>query len=64
MQMLTRTHQAIRELVQASAFVELNRFFDTLEAQWRQAPPGEFPAYLAAIEGTCCSTRKTRATGP
>lgn len=51
MQMLTRTHQAIRELVQASAFVELNRFFDKLEAQWRQAPPGEFPAYLAAIEG-------------
>lgn len=51
MQMLTRTHQAIRELVQASAFVELNRFFDRLEAQWRQAPPGEFPAYLAAIEG-------------
>ncbi|WP_447738045.1 DUF4034 domain-containing protein [Pseudomonas laurentiana] len=51
MQTLTRTRQAIRELVQASAFVELNRLFDSLEAQWHQAPPGEFPAYLAAIEG-------------
>ncbi|MNO81129.1 hypothetical protein D3C76_723560 [compost metagenome] len=51
MQTLTRTRQVIRELVQTSAFAELNRFFDNLEAQWRQAPPGEFPAYLAAIEG-------------
>lgn len=51
MQTLTRTRQVIRELVQASAFVELNRFFDSLEARWRQAPFGEFPAYLAAIEG-------------
>ena len=51
MQTLTRTHQAIRELVQTSAFVELNRFFDRLEAQWHQAPPGAFPAYLAAVEG-------------
>ncbi|MFK3819989.1 DUF4034 domain-containing protein [Pseudomonas sp. NPDC089407] len=51
MQTLTRTRQVIRELVQASAFVELNRFFDSLQAQWHQAPPGEFPAYLAAIEG-------------
>jgi len=50
-QTLTRTRQVIRELVQASAFVELNRFFDSLQAQWHQAPPGEFPAYLAAIEG-------------
>ncbi|MFV3287681.1 DUF4034 domain-containing protein [Pseudomonas sp. NY11955] len=51
MQTLTRTRQVIRELVQASAFVELNRFFDSLEARWRQAPAGEFPAYLAAIDG-------------
>ena len=50
-QMLTRTHQAIRELVQASAFVELNRFFDILEVRWRQSLPGEFPAYLEAVEG-------------
>ncbi|KEY86231.1 hypothetical protein D3C76_230030 [compost metagenome] len=51
MQTLTRTRQAIRELVQASAFVELNRYFDILEARWRQSPPGEFPAYLEAVEG-------------
>ncbi|QXI47729.1 DUF4034 domain-containing protein [Pseudomonas anuradhapurensis] len=51
MQTLTRTRQVIRDLVQANAFVELNRFFDTLEGQWRQAPPGEFPLYLAAVEG-------------
>ena len=51
MQTLTRTRQIIRELVQANSFIELTRFFDSLEAQWRQAPPGEFPAYLAAIEG-------------
>ena len=51
MQTLTRTRQAIRELVQASAFVELNRFFDILEVRWRQSPPGEFPAYLEAVEG-------------
>ncbi|MDH1550268.1 MULTISPECIES: DUF4034 domain-containing protein [Pseudomonas] len=51
MQTLTHTHQVIRELVQARAFVELTRFFDRLEAQWYQAPPGEFPAYLAALEG-------------
>jgi len=50
-QTLTRTRQAIRELVQASAFVELNRFFDILEVRWRQSPPGEFPAYLEAVEG-------------
>jgi len=50
-QTLTRTRQVIRELVQANAFTELNRFFDSLEGQWRQAPPGEFPDYLAAIEG-------------
>ncbi len=51
MQTLTHIRQVIRELVQASAFVELNRFFDRLETQWRQAPPSEFPAYLAAVEG-------------
>ncbi|MBK5010739.1 DUF4034 domain-containing protein [Pseudomonas sp. S60] len=51
MQTLTHTREAIRELVQASAFVELNRFFDSLEARWRQALPGEFPAYMAAVEG-------------
>ncbi|OUM24659.1 hypothetical protein B8W72_26190 [Pseudomonas putida] len=51
MQTLTRTRQIIRELVQAHSFIELTRFFDSLEAQWRQAPPGEFPSYLAAIEG-------------
>ena len=50
-QTLTRTRQVIRELVQANSFIELTRFFDSLEAQWRQAAPGEFPAYLAAIEG-------------
>ncbi|MNM54969.1 hypothetical protein D3C81_660990 [compost metagenome] len=51
MQTLTRTRQTIRELVQASAFVELNRFFDILEVRWRQSLPGEFPAYLEAVEG-------------
>lgn len=51
MQTLTRTRQVIRELVHANSFIELTRFFDSLEAQWRQAPPGEFPAYLAALEG-------------
>ena len=51
MQTLTRTRQVIRELVQASAFVELDRFFQSLERQWWQAPPGEFADYLTAIEG-------------
>ncbi|NQD76253.1 DUF4034 domain-containing protein [Pseudomonas sp. CM27] len=51
MQTLTRTRQVIRELADARAFVELNRYFDSLEAQWRQAPNGEFPAYLSALEG-------------
>ncbi|MFF7063350.1 DUF4034 domain-containing protein [Pseudomonas sp. NPDC008258] len=51
MQTLARTRQVIRELVQANSFVELTRFFDSLQAQWHQAPPGEFPAYMMAIEG-------------
>ncbi|MFP3525991.1 DUF4034 domain-containing protein, partial [Pantoea sp. SIMBA_072] len=51
MQTLAHTRQVIRELVQANSFIELTCFFDSLEAQWRQAPPGEFPAYLVAIEG-------------
>ncbi|WP_449430599.1 DUF4034 domain-containing protein [Pseudomonas putida] len=51
MQILTRTRQHIRELVQANAFLELNRYFDALEARWLQTPPGEYPAYLEAIEG-------------
>nr|WP_232107028.1 DUF4034 domain-containing protein [Pseudomonas putida] len=50
-QTLTHMRQVIRELVQAKSFIELTCFFDSLEAQWRQAPPGEFPAYLVAIEG-------------
>nr|WP_269812350.1 DUF4034 domain-containing protein [Pseudomonas monteilii] len=50
-QTLARTRQVIRELVQANSFIELTRFFDSLEAQWHQAPPGEFPAYMAALEG-------------
>ncbi len=50
-QTLTHMRQVIRELVQANSFIELTCFFDSLEAQWRQAPPGEFPAYLVAIEG-------------
>lgn len=50
-QTLAQTRQVIRELVQANSFIELTRCFDSLEAQWRQAAPGEFPAYLAAIEG-------------
>nr|WP_314480097.1 DUF4034 domain-containing protein [uncultured Pseudomonas sp.] len=50
MQTLTHTREVIRELVQANAFVELNRYFDSLEARWYQAPPGEFPAYLSAVE--------------
>ena len=37
--------------MQANSFIELTRFFDSLEAQWHQAPPGEFPAYMAALEG-------------
>lgn len=51
MQILTRTRRDIRELVQANAFVELNGYFDALEARWLQAPPGECPAYLEALEG-------------
>ncbi|MFP3499549.1 DUF4034 domain-containing protein, partial [Pseudomonas sp. SIMBA_059] len=47
MQTLARTRQVIRKLVQANSFIELTRFFDSLEAQWHQAPPGEFPAYMA-----------------
>lgn len=62
-QTLARTRQVIRELVQANSFIELTRFFDSLEAQWHQAPPGEFPAYMAALEGTCWSTWAARATG-
>ncbi len=50
MQTLTHTREVIRELVQTNAFVELNRYFDSLEARWYQAPPGEFPAYLSAVE--------------
>lgn len=49
-QTLTHTREVIRELVQTNAFVELNRYFDSLEARWYQAPPGEFPAYLSAVE--------------
>ncbi|MDZ3994372.1 DUF4034 domain-containing protein [Pseudomonas sp. Teo4] len=51
MQTLTRTRQDIRELVQANAFVELNGYFDALEACWLQAPPGECPTYLEALQG-------------
>ncbi|MFJ4156487.1 DUF4034 domain-containing protein [Pseudomonas sp. NPDC089752] len=51
MQTLTRTRQQIRERVLANEFNELNRFFDTLQAQWQQAPPGECPAYLEAVQG-------------
>ncbi|NIF26468.1 DUF4034 domain-containing protein [Pantoea sp. Tr-811] len=51
MQMLTRARQHIRERVKASEFAELNRFFDSLQAHWRQAPPGECPAYLQALQG-------------
>lgn len=48
---LIRTRQQIRERVQASEFAELNLLFDALQVQWRQAPPGECPAYLEAIKG-------------
>ncbi|MBO9551846.1 DUF4034 domain-containing protein [Pseudomonas sp.] len=51
MQTLIRTRQQIRERVQANEFVELNRLFDALQAQWHQAPPGECPAYLEALQG-------------
>ncbi|HGA2316461.1 TPA: DUF4034 domain-containing protein [Pseudomonas putida] len=51
MQTLIRTRQQIRERVQANEFAELNRWFDALQAQWRQAPPGECPAYLEAVQG-------------
>ena len=51
MQTLTRTRQQIRERVQANEFAELNRFFDTLQAHWQQAPPGECPAYMEAVQG-------------
>jgi len=50
-QTLTRTRQQIRERVQAKEFAELNRFFDSLQAHWQQAPPGECPAYLEAVQG-------------
>ncbi|MFK0312170.1 DUF4034 domain-containing protein [Pseudomonas sp. NPDC090233] len=51
MQTLTRTRQQIHERLQANDFAELNRFFDALQAQWQQAPPGECPAYLEAVQG-------------
>lgn len=51
MQTLIRTHQQIRERVLASEYVELNRLFDALQAQWRHAPPGECPTYLEAVQG-------------
>ncbi|MFJ4344769.1 DUF4034 domain-containing protein [Pseudomonas sp. NPDC089401] len=51
MQTPSRTRQHIRERVQANDFAELNRYFDSLQAQWRQAPRGECPAYLAALQG-------------
>jgi len=50
-QTLTRTRQQIRERVQANEFAELNRFFDALQAHWQQAPPGDYPAYLEAVQG-------------
>jgi len=50
-QTLIRTRQQIRERVQANEYAELNRFFDALQAQWRQAPLGECPAYLEAVQG-------------
>ena len=51
MQTLIRTRQQIRERVQANEYAELTRLFDALEAQWRQAPPGECPVYLEAVQG-------------
>lgn len=51
MQTLIRTRQQILERVKAKEFAELNHFFDTLQAQWRQARPGECPAYLEAVQG-------------
>lgn len=51
MQTLNRTRQQIRERVQANQYAELTRLFDALQAQWRQAPPGECAAYLEAVQG-------------
>lgn len=51
MQTLIRTRQQILERVKAKEFAELNHFFDNLQAQWRQARPGECPAYLEAVQG-------------
>ncbi|WDY57872.1 DUF4034 domain-containing protein [Pseudomonas sp. PSKL.D1] len=51
MQTLIRTRQQMRDRVQACEFAELNRSFDALESQWQQAPPGECPVYLEAVQG-------------
>ncbi|AXM97463.1 DUF4034 domain-containing protein [Pseudomonas plecoglossicida] len=51
MQTLIRARQQIRERVQANEFVELDRYFDRLQSQWQQAPSGECPAYLEAVQG-------------
>jgi TPR repeat protein len=50
-QTLIRTRQQIRERVQANEYAELNRLFEALQMQWRQAPPGDCPAYLEAVQG-------------
>ncbi|MFT0516255.1 DUF4034 domain-containing protein [Pseudomonas faucium] len=51
MQTLNHTRQQIRERVQANEFAELNRFFDSLQVHWQQAPPGACPAYMEAVQG-------------
>lgn len=50
-QTLNLTRQQLREWVQANEYAELNRLFDALETQWLQAPPGECPVYLEAVQG-------------
>ena len=51
MQTLTRARQQIRERVQANEFAELSRYIDSLQVRWQQAPPGDCPAYMEAVQG-------------